>query len=105
MKRIIPQRFDYSSSVQQMNYNTTKDVVSQFFQGKNPDINVGNITRSYDFPDGNVDFNKPLLDGFENLIDQHVNRSKIIEHFHPSTPVSVDPGSPSTVDSLSSVEE
>lgn len=91
MKRIFYDRLDKTSIVQQMNYSTTKDVVNDFFTGKNPDINPGNTTRSFDFPDGNVDFDSPRFAGFENLIDQYVNKCKIIEHFKPK---SDDPAPP-----------
>lgn len=60
--------------------------MSDFLQGKPVDINSGNTQSSYDFPDGEIDWDKPLMDGFANKMEQYLNRSRIVEHLRPSQP-------------------
>lgn len=75
--------------VQQMNVVCTKDVLRDVANGRPLDINPGSQAKSYDFDDQTqIDWDKPQFEGFESLIDQHVNRSKIAEHLSPPAPKS-----------------
>lgn len=97
--------------VQQMNTFSTRDAMRSVANGLPIDIPQGSTPRTYDFDDqSKVDFEKPLFgqmsnpmyDGFENLIDQHLNAGKISEHLHPTptpaepTPPPADPTPPPT---------
>lgn len=82
--------------VQQMNTVSTRDALKRIANRAPLDLPSGTSPRTFDFDDQNkVDFDKPLFgqmsnpqfDGFESLIDQHCNASKISEHLHPTPPV------------------
>lgn len=81
--------------VQQTNCVNTKQLMRDLNAGKVLDMNPGSLSRSYDFPDGSANFDQPRFEGFESLIDQHVNSDKISEHLHPTPPSDSAPTPPS----------
>lgn len=97
MRRKILKPRSTASIVQQMNTLSTADALRQIASGRMVDLPAGSAPRSYDFDDQTKvefdaprfgSFNNPQFDGFENLIDQSINASKIVEHLHPASPIS-----------------
>lgn len=70
MKRIYKiHKRDSNSQVQQVNTITRTQIIDNLMHGK-PVIDAGQFNESFDFPDGEVDFNKPRFDVFGDKIDR-----------------------------------
>lgn len=79
--------------VQQENGQTTRDILKGLSNGQGVDLNPGSQSRSFDCDSQrDVDFDKPIFEGFEDLMDQHLSKDKIYEHLHPQAPK--DPPTP-----------
>lgn len=83
-RRIIP--CDSRSIVQITNTVTTKDMIRDFNSGKTVSLATGSDSRSFDFPDGNVDFEAKSISEAPDLIEQSFMRDQFYEHLHPQKP-------------------
>lgn len=87
---------DSRSIVQITNTVSTKDMIRDFNSGKTVSLATGSDSRSFDFPDGKVDFDFKSISEAPDLIEQSFMRDQFYEHLHPQkpSPTSEPPVSP-----------
>lgn len=90
-RRRIP--CDPESIVQITNTVSTKDMIRDFNNGKSVTLATGSDSRSFDFPDGTVDFEASSISEAPDLIEQSFMKDQFYDHLHPQKP-SPEPVSP-----------
>lgn len=91
-RKIFP--CDPKSSVQITNTVTTKQMIRDHFSGKSVSLPTGVDSRSFDFPDGKVDFDATSINEAPDLIEQSFMKDRFYKHLHPdssSEPVETNP--------------
>lgn len=88
-----------TSIVQISNTVSTKDLIRQQMSGKLVSLPGGADSRSFDFPDGRTDWDKPSISEAPDLIEQSFMKDQYVEHLNPKRP-----GSESSVDPSPSPE-
>jgi hypothetical protein len=91
-RKVIP--CDPESIVQVTNCVSTKDMIRDQFNGKVVTLSTGSDSRSFDFPDGKVDFDAPGISEAPDLIEQSFMKDKFYEHLHPQKPAEPTPPVP-----------
>lgn len=72
MKRIYKiHKRDSISQVQQVNTISRTQIIDNLMQGK-PVVDAGQFNESFDFPDGEVDFDKPRFNVSGDKIDRYL---------------------------------
>ena len=76
---------DPKSLVQITNALCTRDLVKSVLQGKQVELSKGVDNRSYDFPDGNVDFDASYITEASDLIEQSFCKDQYYQHLNPKS--------------------
>lgn len=83
--------------VQQTNVVNTKELLKDIANGRPINVNPGHDAGSFDLEgqdqatadvmsSDRFGADNPMFVGFDNLMSQHIGRSKIFEHLHPTKP-------------------
>lgn len=83
-RRINP--CDPKSIVQITNCISTKEMIKDHFSGRQVSLPTGSDSRSFDFPDGKVDWDKSQISEAPDLIEQSFMRDQFAEHLSPAKP-------------------
>lgn len=97
-RKVIP--CNPESIVQVTNCVSTKDMIRDQFNGKVVSLSIGSDSRSFDFPDGKVDFDQSGISEAPDLIEQSFMKDQFYLHLNPQKPAEpspsiVEPSSPS----------
>lgn len=99
-RKVIP--CNPESIVQVTNCVSTKDMIRDQFNRRVVTLPSGSDSRSFDFPDGNVDFEVSGISEAPDLIEQSFMKDQFYQHLHPqkpAEPIQSVPLAPSTSDS------
>lgn len=78
MRRPRIYKRDFRSNVQITNVSNTKDIMRQIANGESLELNVTGVTGSYDFEDGEIDWDAPLVEDAPNKIEQQFRKGRYI---------------------------
>lgn len=78
MRRPRIHKRDFRSNVQITNVSNTKDIMRQIANGESLELNVTGVTGSYDFEDGEIDWDAPLVEDAPNKIEQQFRKGRYI---------------------------
>lgn len=81
---------DPNSIVQITNTVNTKQMIRDHFSGKSVSLPSGSDSRSFDFPDGKVDFDAASIYEAPDLIEQSFMHDHYYKHLHPEPPTPSD---------------
>lgn len=77
---------DSRSIVQITNTVSTKDMIRDYNNGKSVTLSPGADSRSFDFPDGEVDFDSASISEAPDMIEQSFMKDQFYNHLHPQKP-------------------